>query len=92
MRSQTNKTMRVLDTYPDIRGDYLPRQDIFTNESLKVQRTKKALAKLSPSDQLIIIHYSEDRSLQKTANRFGVSKAYIHKVIKRIRDDINRVL
>lgn len=71
-----------------IRGDYLPSADIFRDERPKVDKSKQAVAKLTPTDQAIFICYCEDRSLQKVADRFKVSKAYIHKIISRIRKEI----
>lgn len=79
--------MATID-YTSIRGDYLPRQDCFDNDEAKIHKLKVALARLSPADQALIIQYSEDKSLQKLADRYGVSKAYIHKNIARIRKEI----
>lgn len=79
--------MATID-YTSIRGEYLPRQDCFDNDEAKIHKLKVALARLSPSDQAIIIQYCEDKSLQKLAARFGVSKAYMHKRIAQIRKEI----
>lgn len=78
------------EEYTNVRKDYLPRRDIFSEDRPRVAKSKSAIAKLSASDQAIFIHYCEDRSLQKLANRFGVSKAFMCKTIKRIREEIKK--
>lgn len=84
--------MRPNDTYQAVRSDYLPSADIFRDDRPKVVKAKRAVARLTASDQAIFICYCEDRSLQKVADRFKVSKAYIHKIITRIKTEIKRNL
>lgn len=88
MRSPTYPTMTASDLFQFIRGEYAPRNDIFDRDSERVAKVKRIIAALSPQDQTVILLYCEDRSLQKVADRFNVSKAYIHKTIKRIRKQI----
>lgn len=80
--------MTTIEIYNIIRNEYLPRHSIFDKDADKVAKIKRGVARLSPSDQAIFIHYCEDRSLQRLANRFKVSKAFMHKTIQRIRREI----
>ena len=78
--------------YRHIRGDYAPRNDCFNTDSDRVAKLKHAIARLSLSDQAIILLYCEDRSLRKLADRFDVSVAYMHKAVTRIKNEIKRKL
>ena len=93
LRSQmTYKMGQIHELVKDIRGSYTPTKDPFANDNDLVDRIKRAVARLSSSDQTIILLYAEDRSMRKVAKRFNVSVAYIHKKIERIRKEIKSKL
>ena len=83
---------QIHELVKDIRGSYTPTKDPFANDNDLVDRIKRAVARLSSSDQTIILLYAEDRSMRKVAKRFNVSVAYIHKKIERIRKEIKSKL
>lgn len=93
LRSQITSKMGTIDVLlKDIRGSYAPSRDPFADEADITDRLKRAVARLSSSDQTIILLYAEDRSMRKVAKRFKVSVAYIHKEIERIRKEIKSKL
>lgn len=69
-------------------NQYLPNNDIFSEESEKLRLTKKALWQLSETDRLLICLYAEIQSLRKLGELLGVSRTTAYLQIKQIKERI----
>lgn len=92
-RLKTYQPMRTNSFIRSIIEEYRPTNDVFSNRSAVVDRVQRVVySRLTPMDRNILLLYSEDASLAKTANRFNVSKTTMHAELRRIKNIIKNAL
>lgn len=77
--------------FVEMKAEYAPPEDtIFDRDEPRVSAVKRILAGLDTADRAIFTLYTDMQSLRKVADLIGVSKASVHKEVKRIQKQILR--
>lgn len=81
------------DIYKKIINEYNFKElDIFDEDDNRLIYAKQAIKQLSQSDYIIILLYAELGSLRKVGKELGISHTIIYKEIKRIREEIYKII
>ena len=81
--------MKITELYQD----YLPVDDVFTEEPEKVRKVKYIIFnKLTEPNRRIIILYAELQSIRKVAQKLGISAASAWLKITEIKNEIKSYL
>jgi len=76
-----------------ILGDYLPDDDIFSEEPELINRIKHIIyEKLSETDKRVLLLYAELSSQRKVGEKLGVSASTVNILIRKIRNRIFELL
>ena len=68
--------------------EYIPNEDIFSEDDESIYQLKKAVEALPQADKIIFVMYCETGSLRKVGKELGVSHTIIYKEITRIKKQI----
>lgn len=80
-------------TIRELYSDYLPVDDIFTEEPEKVRKVKYIIFnKLTEPNRRIILLYAELQSIRKVAQKLGISAASAWLRITEIKNEIKNLM
>lgn len=75
-----------------IMAEYEFNDDTIFEEDERVYKIKEALTKLEPADKIIWCLYMEFQSERKVAKILGCSRTPVNRALKRIKEEIKKLI